>query len=259
MKRPTTKDKALISSGVSWPSPISLKMAAIAGSASCGPFIGGIRTLIGRTFGRRIDAIQNDFLAWHVTSEGLFSYFLKNLLGLPFGQLLKCSSDLILGSRGSAGISGLEWAAARFTFRARHDFPPYGTDCHCPGDPTMGFNCANVKVGKRRCGDKMLPLDLAALAPSAIGSVATSNMVMLEAPTSRVRRPSRVQGIQQPMTASVVRPLAKAPFQGGWPISHHSRYSLWGVSRARSRSGAIIATEFADLLPDLAHSSVRPG
>src|SRR5215471_7280117 len=64
------------------------------------------------TFGRRIDAIQKDFLAWHVTSEGLFSYFLKNLLGLPFGQLLKCSSDLILGSRGSAGISGLEWAAA---------------------------------------------------------------------------------------------------------------------------------------------------
>ena len=42
----------------------------------------------------------------------------------------------------------------------------------------MGFNCANVKVGKRRCGDEMLPLDLAALAPSAV--------VMLEAPTSRL-------------------------------------------------------------------------
>ena len=87
MKRPTTKDKAVVSSGVSWPCPSALKIAAIAESASWGPFIGGIGTLIGRAFGRRIDAIQNDFLAWHVTSEGLFNYFLKNLLGLPFGQL----------------------------------------------------------------------------------------------------------------------------------------------------------------------------
>jgi|SRR5208337_2290779 len=132
MKRPTTKDKAPISSGVSWPSPIALKMAAIEESASCGPFIGGIRTLIGRPLGGRIDAIQEDFLAWHVASEGLFSYFLKYPLGLPFGQLLKRSSDLILGSRGSAGISGLEWAAARFTSRARHDCPPCDTDCQRP-------------------------------------------------------------------------------------------------------------------------------
>jgi hypothetical protein len=46
----------------------------------------------------------------------LFSYLLKNLLGLPFGQLLKCASDLIFGPKGSAGITGLEWAAARFPF-----------------------------------------------------------------------------------------------------------------------------------------------
>ena len=120
MKRPTTKGKA----------PISFGVACLSDPAENGGN-SGERVLwsiywwyphVDRpTFGRRIDAIQKDFLAWHVTSEGFVNYCLKNPLGLPFGQLLKCSSNLILGSKGSAGISGLEWAAATPMHRHSHE------------------------------------------------------------------------------------------------------------------------------------------
>jgi hypothetical protein len=44
----------------------------------------------------------------------LLKYFLKELLSFPFGQLLQGLSGLVFGSRGTAGISGLERAAASF-------------------------------------------------------------------------------------------------------------------------------------------------
>jgi hypothetical protein len=65
------------------------------------------------------DSVEHHSLGRYAARECLLRYFLIELFGLPFGQLLERLGGFVLGSSRPAGISGLERAAAKLFFQGQ--------------------------------------------------------------------------------------------------------------------------------------------